>query len=110
VERLGNVQEAADSLGVCFSTVYRALRPSKKTAKIEAVEPREKPMVSLSLSLPSLPGSSAEVQVRNGGGELLGTLRIESDGIRYRRPNQKSPADRRISWDALDKIMQLGLF
>ena len=64
-------------------------------------------LLELSIRLPI--NGNAVIQVRNGSTTLLGTLILESDGIRYKRPNQKIAADRKLSWNTLEKLMQLGI-
>jgi hypothetical protein len=64
-------------------------------------------LIELSIRLPI--NGNAIIQVRNGSTTLLGTLILESDGIRYKRPNQKLAADRKLTWSVLDKLMQLGI-
>jgi hypothetical protein len=42
-------------------------------------------------------------------GRVLCTILADSEGLEYRRANQKKPGDRKLRWDMLDRIMQLGL-
>ncbi len=108
VDDLG-VAGSAKKHGVSVATVYAAMRKFRDGAK----QPVKKaaasvPALSVSIQLPAVSGG-AEIKLRNGGGELLGTLVLEQDGMIYRRPNQKSAPDRKLSWTVLDKLMQSGL-
>lgn len=101
--------EVAKKLGISEATVYRAKRMTEKRYDPPAKPRKPSPVaLSLSITLPALAGE-AEVKLRNGGGELLGTILLAADGISYRRPKQKTPADRKISWATLDKLMALGI-
>lgn len=64
--------------------------------------------LSMMIQLPHT-GDHIEVKLRNGGGELVGTIELSSDGISYKRPNQKLQSDRKLTWVVLDKLMQVGL-
>ena len=100
---------AAREFDVSTSTVYRALKMDGDSAKIKPSPAKgPEPIVSLAVRLPS-DGTPIVVQIRNGSSALMGTVSLESAGIRYRRPNAKTPADRLLSWDTLDKLMQIGL-
>lgn len=49
------------------------------------------------------------IQVKDHKGEMQGTLVLDAEGIRYKRPNQKKPAERRISWQNLGRLMDISL-
>jgi len=103
-----SAKEISGNLGCSTSVVYRAIRQSKGGEKQRKKPKQSTAALSISIRLPEI-GGAAEIKVRNGGNELVGTLLIESEGICYRRPNQKSAAERGLSWDSLDKLMQLGI-
>lgn len=48
--------------------------------------------------------STLTVAIRDGGGCLLGTVIINSEGLTYRRPKQKLQ-QKSIGWTMLEKIM-----
>lgn len=107
--RANAVEITAEAFGVSESTVYRVIRQFADSAKIKPSPAKgPEPIVSLAVRLPS-DGTPIVVQIRNGSSALMGTVSLESAGIRYRRPNAKTPADRILSWDTLDKLMQIGL-
>lgn len=92
----------------------RREKEAKAQEKVRLEPKPEKPrkpsptIVSLSLQLGSLSGES-EIKLRDSKGTLLGTLLFDEGGIQYKRPNQKAPATRKLSWSTLDKLMAIGL-
>ncbi len=113
-----SVSALAEKLGLSTSTVYRyKASPGKSTAVVadldeiggeDCLVSDSIPSMSVSLRLSDLTGP-AEVKVRNGDGNLLGTLWITKKGLAYKRPNQKLIPERVLSWENIDKLMQLGL-
>jgi hypothetical protein len=102
-----SVREIAEEIGVDTSWVYRV------RAGLRDETPRKKPkpdgpcpVMSMSLSLKG--GDFVHIQLRNGK-ELLGTIVLDAEGLGYRRPNQKSQPDRKIKWEILDRLMDIGL-
>ena len=99
----------AAMLNISESTVYKA--KARRNGKKTGAEPKIKaslPAVSLSIQLSSMVGV-CEVKLRNGTGELKGTLFLCNEGLSYRRPNQKGASDRCLTWTILDKLMLLGI-
>ena len=75
--------------------------PGKKKAPAQQEHP-----VAISLQLHEV--DSAMIQLRNGNGNLIGTLVVDNEGVAYRRPNQKTMPDRKLKWDLMDRLMQVG--
>ncbi len=93
------------------SQVRRKLQlPLELKAEAANDKPTHKqPAVGLSIEVRLSDCGPCEIKLRNGGNTLLGTVVLTSDGLGYRRPNQKVPADRKLSWATLDKLMQIGI-
>lgn len=96
----------AKNLGVSTSTVYRALKTRAEGTITPKQERKQLPALSIEICLP-LTGA-AEVKLRNGVGDLLGTVTLGDGGLSYRRPNQKSDG-RQIGYATLDRLSQLGI-
>jgi hypothetical protein len=114
-----DAMEIVTEIGCLPSQVYHEIKRRKDNDEAREMVPRVAPptppkkdgppltILSIEVRLPT--DKCAEIKLRNGGDNLLGTLVLGSDGIRYRRPNQKSAADRKLSWATLEKLMQLGI-
>ena len=98
------IKEVAAKMKSSESSVYRALGKTKSSERTKPLVPA----LLISVRLPQT-GEPAVIQVRTDKADLVGTLTIESAGIRYRRPNAKGLPDRLVSWETLDKLTQLGL-
>jgi len=66
-------------------------------------------VIDLSIAVALPPGHKVVLQVRDDWTNLLGTLIITSEGISYKRPNQKMAEERLLKWATLDKLMAIGL-
>jgi hypothetical protein len=98
----------AEKFGADPSIAYRVRAEQSDGVRVPKIRKPNPITLAMSVQLADMKGV-VEIQLRNGTGELLGTLRLESSGLQYRRPNQKKPSDRSLTWDTLDKLMQLGL-
>ena len=104
-----SVKDTAEYLGITVTTVYRALRARKTTNRygelkvVQATQP-----VSITVGIPN-DGAPLEIKLLNGNGHGNGRLLIHHDGIEYKHANQKLSCKRRVKWEVLDKIMQLGI-
>lgn len=117
----GTPREIAEKVGCHASQVYHEIARRREEDEAHGMVPRldppspaippkthDRPALLMDLQL-GVTAGQVEVKLRGGRGEMIGTLVLESIGVSYRRPNQKAPADRSITWATLDKIMQLGI-
>ncbi len=110
------MQDIANECGVSPSTVARVkrgLRDDTNSVYNQGVDILEEdaplqngPIMSLTAQAPTDDGYF-EIKVKNSRGNLVGTLQINSTGIRYRWPNQKLQTNRSLSWNTLGQLMQL---
>jgi hypothetical protein len=112
-----NVAKTAKRLGYGVRYTYASIAKARESGLCPKLgylfEPKKEKVaqdsvIVLSVKLPT-PAATADIQVRDSGGILLGTVCVGQAGICYRRPNQKGQPDRRLSWTNLDRLMQLGL-
>lgn len=56
-----------------------------------------------------MPGDGMVMKLRSCGGDMIGTLEIDSSGLKFKKANAKLSGERQLTWRTLEKLMDLGL-
>lgn len=114
------VDKIASTLNISSNSVYRFLRRRKVLGnkkpnlaiplgkKVSSKTDDVAPVVSISIQFTSK-FSPVEIKLVNQVGRAAGTLKICEGGMEYRKPNGKLSAEKLLTWQLLERIMQLGI-